>query len=109
MYFVYVVYDSSSDFVEVDEEVYKVFLRVCKNIYREGIYDRDDYYDIYGFLELKTAKEFIEKVKRLNRDEIEKIELLRCNDCGENLATRYIEFSEVRKEFLCEECYQSLI
>jgi len=108
MYFVYVEYSDDSN-LEVNEEVYEEFLKVCKNIYREGIYDSDDYYDIFGFQKLETAKEFIRRVSELNKDEIEKVELVKCNDCEENLATRFVKFSEVRKEFLCEECYQSLI
>lgn len=56
MYFVYVEYDSSSDF-EIDEVVYNVFLELQENAYSEGIYDRDDYYDVYGFLKLEIARE----------------------------------------------------
>ena len=108
MYFVYVEYNSSSD-IEIDEVIFRVLNAVRENQYSEGCYERNDYYDVYGFLKLETAKEFIERVKRLNRDEIEKIELMKCNNCGVNLATRFVKFSEIRKEFLCEECYQSLI
>jgi len=108
MNFVYVEYSGDSA-LEIDEIVYNVFLELRENAYSEGIYDRDDYYDIFGFQKLETAKEFIRRVSELNKDKIEKVELVKCHDCEENLASRFVKFSEVRKDFLCEECYQSLI
>ena len=76
MYFVYVEYETDCDYVEVDEAIFRVLNTVRENQYSEGCYERNDYYDIYGFLKLETAKEFIERVKRPNRDEIKKSSFL---------------------------------
>ena len=107
MYFVYVWYEY--DYENEDEIVHDIFSELCRNPYLEGVYERDNYYDIYGFLKLETAKEFIKRVSKLiPQTKIQKAGFVKCDYCKENIATRFVKFSEVRKEYLCEECYNSL-
>lgn len=106
MYFAYIGYEY--DYENEDEIVYNIFSELCRNPYLEGVYERDDYYDIYGFLNLETAKEFIKRVRELiPQTKIQEVGLIKCYYCEENIATRFVKFSEVRKEYLCEECYNS--